>query len=244
LKGDLFVIYRRVTFEGKTRTRELHGKLKSRKDGSARKAGDAPMKLARLLLTQLLPVVVFIIVDSYVTDERISIAAAVAFAGGQLLVIYAKTRRFDWFIVLDVVLIGVLGAISMASNDDRLFKIKPVISEGVTVVFMLALIVAPRRVLIGYFGRMMPGNALKPEALATMKTMLAWMCVSTTVHMGAVLYTAFYSSKRVWAVVSGPGLYVFFLPVVAVMLRKVLRARKSARQMIAQVRDLPRQAEV
>jgi cytochrome c-type biogenesis protein CcmH/NrfF len=39
-----------------------------------------------------------------------------------------------------------------------------------------------------------------------MKTMLLWMSGYVLIHIGAVLYTAFYSSRKMWAFFSGPGL--------------------------------------
>jgi intracellular septation protein A len=179
-----------------------------------------------LFLTQLLPLIVFIVVDSLVSDVRISILCAVLFAVGQLAFTYAKTHAVDWFVLVDVALIVGLGVMAIACKNDLFFKIKPAIIEAVTIVFMLVLVLAPDRFVMGYFGRMMPGRVLKPEALAMMKSLLGWMCVYTTLHVGAVLYTALRSSKRVWAWVSGPGFYLLFIPIMAMVLARVLKARR------------------
>jgi len=182
-----------------------------------------------MFLTQLLPLIVFIIVDSFVTDVRVSIACAILFAIGQLVLTYAKAHRFDWFVLLDVGLISALGAVSLIFENDLFFKLKPAIIEGVTIAFMLALVLAPSRFLTGYFGRMMPGTPLDPEAVGRMKSMLVWMCLYTALHIGAVLYTAFRSSRATWAFVSGPGFYVIFIPIMAVALGRALSARRKAR---------------
>lgn len=183
-----------------------------------------------LFLTQLLPLLVFIVVDSFVTDVRVSILCAVLFAVGQLAVTWARTRRVDWFVVLDVALIGALGGVSIALDDEFFFKLKPAIVEAVTVVFMVVLALAPDRLLLGYYGRMVPGMASQPEAVGAMKRMLGWMCGYVLLHAGAVLYTALYSTKEIWAFVSGPGFYVFFLPVLAVLGGRALLARRGARR--------------
>lgn len=187
-----------------------------------------PLNPMKLFLIQLLPLIVFIIVDSLVTDVRISIAAAILFAAGQMAFVYARTRRFEWLILIDVGLIGALGGISIAFDDDLFFKVKPAIVEGVVIVFIAVLILAPGQFLLKYFGRMMPGMVLRPEAMKMMKLMLGLICAATAVHIGAVLYTAFYSSREVWAFVSGPGFYIIVLPigvVPAIVMR--LRRRKS-----------------
>jgi len=181
-----------------------------------------------VLLTQALPLVVFIIVDSLVTDVRISIFCAILFAAGQLIFTGRRTHRVDWFVLLDVGLIAALGGVSIAFQNDLFFKIKPAIIEGVTLVFMLALILAPSGFLTGYFGRMMQGKTLPPEALGRMKSLLGWMCVWVALHAGAVLYTAFFFSRRVWAFVSGPGFYLVFIPILVMLLLKIWRSRRGS----------------
>jgi intracellular septation protein A len=180
-------------------------------------------------LTQLLPVVVFIVVDALVTDVRISILCAVLFAVGQLAVTWRRRRRFDWFVVLDVALVVAFGGVSIVLDNDLFFKIKPAIIEAISVVLMVGLIVAPDRFLIGYFGRIMPERALRPEAIRAMKALLGGLSLFTGLHIGAVLYTAFHSSKKVWAGVSGPGFYVVFVPMVAWVWWKRVRARRALR---------------
>ena len=178
-----------------------------------------------MLLTQMLPLLVFIIVDSIVKDVRISIVAAIGFAVVQSLIYYFTTGKFDWMVLIDVGLIAVLGTISIILKNDMFFKVKPAIIEGITIVFFLVLAFTPDRLLLGYFGRMMPGMTLRPEAIGLMKTMLFWMCGYVLLHIGAVLYTAFYSSRKVWAMVSGPGFYLLFVPMMVVILVKA-RARR------------------
>lgn len=173
-----------------------------------------------VFLTQLLPLIVFIVVDSVVTDVRISIAAAIVFAAGQLTFTWVKRRRFDWFVLLDVALIGGFGAVSIVLDDDLFFRVKPAVLEGVTVLFMLALVLAPEPFLLGYFGRIMPERALRPEALGMMKSMLRWLSCFTLLHIAVMLYATFHASRGTWAMVSGPGYYVVFVPTLVMALRR------------------------
>jgi intracellular septation protein A len=177
-----------------------------------------------VFLTQLLPLVVFIVVDALVTDVRWSIACAVVFAVGQLGYTWLRQRRLDWFVLVDVGLIVGLGGVAIAFDNDLFFKVKPAIIEGLSIVLVVALVLAPDRFLLGYFGRMMP--TLRPEALGVMKSMLVWMALFTAVHVAAVLYTAFRSSKQTWAWVSGPGFYLLFIPIVLFVLVKRRAARR------------------
>ena len=180
-----------------------------------------------ILLTQLLPLVVFIVVDALVTDSRLSILCAVVFALGQLAYTWMKSRRFDWFVVVDVGLIVALGGMAIGFENDKFFKVKPAIIEGVSVVLLLALILAPDRFLRGYLGRTLP--TLRPEALGVMKSMLMWMTGYMVLHVAAVLYTAFRASRQTWAWVSGPGFYLIFIPILALVLAKRHGARRRAR---------------
>lgn len=176
---------------------------------------------------QLLPLLVFIIVDSICKDIKVSILSAIIFAAVQLSFYYLKTGKFDWFILVDVALIAALGTISIISKNEMFFKVKPAIIEGATVVFLLVLVFLPDNILLGYFGRMMPkGMVLNPAAIGLLKTMLLWMCVYIVIHIGAVLYTAFFCSRRMWAIVSGPGFYLLFIPIMIGLLIKRAKNRK------------------
>ena len=180
------------------------------------------------LLVQMLPLIVFIIVDSVFDNVGVSILSAIVFAAAQLVFFYVKTGRFDWFVLLDAALIAGLGTVSIVCRNDLFFKVKPAVIEAATVIFFIVMIVLPDRFLAGYFGRMMPkGMVLRPGAIGTMKMMLIGMSVYVAVHIGAVLYTAFYASRRVWAFVSGPGFYLLFIPVLPVLVVKARKRRAS-----------------
>jgi intracellular septation protein A len=180
-----------------------------------------------ILLTQLLPLLVFLIVDAFVTDVRISILAAIVFAAGQLGVTWRRTRKVDWFVLLDVGLIVALGGVSILFEDELLFKLKPALLEGVALLLLVGLILAPDRFLLSYFGRLLPQGALNPEALRRLRKMFAAMCLLVALHAGAVILCALTASRRVWALVSGPGFYLVFLPSLAAGLLRYLRSRRG-----------------
>ena len=180
------------------------------------------------LLTQMLPLIVFIIVDAVFNNVKVSIISAIVFAAGQLFFFYVRTGKFDWFVLLDVGLIVGLGTLSIVFKNELFFKVKPAVIEAAAIIFLVVLIVLPDRFLLKYFGRMMPkGMVLREAAIGPMKTMLIWMCVYMVVHIGAVLFTAFHSSRRVWAFVSGPGFYLLFIPVMPVLIVKFVRRRRQ-----------------
>lgn len=184
------------------------------------------MNLLTLLL-QMLPLLVFIIADTVFNNVKASIIIAVIFAIGQTIFFYLKTGQFDWFILLDVGLIAGLGIVSIVLKNDLFFKIKPAIIEAAAIIFFLVLILSPDTFLAGYFGRMIQGVKFRPEMIAPIKTMLGYMCVYILLHIAAVLYTAFYSSRKIWAFVSGPGFYFLFIPVMIIIFVKAKLFRKK-----------------
>lgn len=180
------------------------------------------------LLGQMFPLIVFIIVDSFCNNVKISIISAIVFAVGQLLFYYFKTGAFDWFVLLDVVLIAGLGSVSILFKNEMFFKVKPAIIEAATIIFMLVLIFSPDRFHLNYFGRMMPkGMALNPAAIGALKNMLLVMSGYIVVHIGAVLYTAKFSSRKMWAFVSGPGFYFLFIPVMGYVFVKRMKGKRA-----------------
>lgn len=180
------------------------------------------------LLGQMLPLLVFIIIDSVYNNIRVSIISAILFAAGQLFFFYLKTGQFDWFVLVDVGLIAILGTISIISKNEMFFKVKPAIIEGVTIVFMLVLVFLPDNFLLNYFGRMMPkGMSLNPSAIGLLKTILLWLSFYTTLHIGAILFTAYFSSRRMWAIVSGPGFFLLFIPIMIGLLIKRNALRRA-----------------
>ena len=184
-------------------------------------------RLLPLFATQLLPLLVFIVVDGFVDDVRISILCAGLFAVVQLVFTFVKSRRFEWFVLIDVALIGLMGGISIVSDNDMFFRMKPAIMEGMAILLLMAMVMAPDRFLQRYFGRMLPGMTINQAMLKMMKSMLAILSVSTLVHVGCVMYTALYSSKEIWASVSGPGFYLTMLPVIFWQLAKKRRLQRK-----------------
>ena len=175
----------------------------------------------------MLPLIIFIIVDMIFNDVKISIISAIGFAAAQLVLFYIKTGKFDWFVFVDVALIAGLGTISIISKNDMFFKVKPAIIDAVAIVFFLILVFLPDRFLLAYFSRMLPkGMAINPAMINAMKPMLLFMVVTMVLHIGAVLYTAFHASRKMWAFVSGPGLFLLFIPVMAVLFFRTLRQRR------------------
>jgi len=183
------------------------------------------MQLSFIFL-QFLPIIVFIIVDSFVKNIAYSIAAAIAFAAVQTAITYYQTKVIDYFIFADLLLILFMGLISIWTKNEQFFKVKPAVIEGICILFLLFLILASDKFLIGYFSRYMPGYSVNSVVIPMLKKTLMITVIYLALHISAVLYTAFFSSKKVWAVVSGPGLYFIFIPVMFFVLYSRVKSKR------------------
>lgn len=178
------------------------------------------------MLLQMLPLLVFILVDMIFSNTVVSIVSAILFAVFQMGFTFVKTGSPDYFVLIDVILIAGLGTVSIFLKNDLFFKMKPAIIEAVMVLFILVLALAPDSFLIGYLSRFLPeGTQILPEALPMMKRALWGLSLYTLLHIGAVWFTALHSSRKMWAVVSGPGYFFIFIPIMAVLLFKKYKNR-------------------
>jgi intracellular septation protein A len=176
-------------------------------------SAEPPKPPSRLsLLAPMLPLLVFAVVDAFVTDPRVSVGAAIAFAAVQLTVTWARTKTVDRFVLLDTALVVLLGGVTIALEDDTFFKLKPAVMNVVGAVFVTGLLVAPPRVFVGYLARFSPGLELKDDELKLMRLSMALVVGFLVVHTVAVVVTAQHASRELWAFVSGPGFYLGVIP--------------------------------
>lgn len=179
---------------------------------------------------QMLPLIVFIVIDSIINNTVFSIIAAILFAAIQMIVTYFIIKKIDYFILFDTALIILMGVISIIFQNEFFFKIKPALIEGIFCIYIIVMLFLPERILVNYFSRAIGGMKINPVALPKMKKMLITLIIYIILHIAAIIYTALYSSKKIWAIVSGPGLYIIFIPIVLSILIKKIFNRKNYNQ--------------
>jgi intracellular septation protein A len=177
---------------------------------------------------QLFPIVVFLVVDSLVQDPRWAIVAALAFVVLQAIITFARGKGFDRFLLLDLLLVGGMGAASLLTRNEVFFKLKPAILEGVMVPYLLFLALARQSLLLGYFDRHAVGVTVSAERLPVLRRLLGMMGALVALHAALVVVAALLWSKRTWGLVSGPGFYVLLVPLVGWSLVQRLRLRRQA----------------
>lgn len=186
------------------------------------------MQGGSFVLIQMLPLLIFLVVDGIFSNTLYSILSAVVFAIFHMTFTFVKTGSTDYLILIDVALIAALGAVSIIVKNDIFFKIKPAIIESVMILFLLVLVFAPDSFMLSYFGRFIPANStFTPQAIPILKKMMIGISLYTLLHIGAVWYTAFYSSRKIWAIVSGPGYFFLFIPMMLWIVLKKIKSKKQ-----------------
>jgi hypothetical protein len=75
------------------------------------------------------------------------------------------------------------------------------------------------------------GMTIDRGMVPALRVSLAFTLVYILLHILAVIYTARHSSKKLWAIISGPGLYLVFIPIMLYILpRDLVRRKRTLRQ--------------
>lgn len=176
------------------------------------------------LFSQMLPLLVFLLVDMLFTNTVISIVSAVLFALFQMVFTFRKNGKPDYLVLIDVALIAGLGMVSLFLKNDLFFKLKPAIIELLMAALVFLFSFSKESFILNYLGRFSPAHIpIQKRMVPTIRKMCWGVSLYTLLHAGVVWYTAYHSSRKIWALVSGPGYFVLFIPLVVFLIAKRLR---------------------
>jgi len=167
------------------------------------------IQLLKKLLPGLLPLIIFMIVDG-IWGTQAGLITALIFGFGELIIILLKERRFDWFIIFDTGLLMLLGAVSLLSNNDIFFKLKPAFINLIFCVIIGLSAFSNKNLLMLYSKRYvkdLPDDSNFHEEMQNTFRMIFWLFVFQTL---LIVYSAFFMSKAAWAFISGALLYILF----------------------------------
>jgi isopentenyldiphosphate isomerase/intracellular septation protein A len=193
----------------------------------------SPVTLLKALLPGLAPLIVFVAADAFF-GETVGLLVGIGTGLGEFLYSLIKERRADPFVAADTLLLGAMGALSLALRDDIFFKLKPAVIEAVLAGFLGALIALPPAYLKGYVGRQVRGLSIPDAALPAMRRSLSLMLAVVVAHIALTVYAALAMSSAAWGFISGGLLYILFG---AIGVWQVASARVSARRLRAAVED-------
>ncbi|NJO92030.1 MAG: hypothetical protein HC831_25930 [Chloroflexia bacterium] len=164
-------------------------------------------ELLKKLLPGFLPLIVFIIVDSFLGTEM-GIAFAIGFGLVELVVIYLKERRIDKFVIGDTLLLVVLGGISILLENDIFFLLKPALLELIFCLLIGVSAFSKQNIVLKMSQRYMKGMKVNDAAMQNFNRSLKFMFWMFLVHVVLIVYSAYFMSKVVlgiykrWAILS------------------------------------------
>jgi len=182
--------------------------------------------LLKKLIPGFIPVFIFIIVDEIWGTEA-GLYTAVVFGTGEFIFYYLRNKRADFFIILDILLLVLLGVISIVLENKIFFKLKPALIESILVAIIAFSLWGPKNLILAMSKRY-TGEIIFPAAAEkAIKTNLKIMLAITSVHILLILYSAEFMSDAEWAFISGGLFYIIFgIWFAAVFLLNFFRKRK------------------
>jgi intracellular septation protein A len=189
----------------------------------------APAKMLVRLLPGFLPILVYILADSFL-GEQPGLLIAIGFGVLEFIIAWTREKKPDLFVVLDTALLVVMGGISILLDNSLFFKLKPALIEAIFCVILAVSVFTPADILIRMTRRYMGGmefGAAQRKALARGMKALFWMLL---VHTALVTWSAFALSREAWGFISGILFYLMFAAYSLFELGRTLLTRHSGRE--------------
>jgi intracellular septation protein A len=166
------------------------------------------------LLMGLIPLVVFVVIDS-VAGVKAGIISAIVFALLEAGYTYYTMRRFDEITMISLLLVSVFGFLSYRYDNPLFFKLQPVILGvllGIAFLVMQYLDKPVMVIMAEKYRELLPlqmrTNLQNPMVLRMLKKASLYLGFGFFLHAAGVAYAAFYLSSWWWLAVRGIGLYV------------------------------------
>jgi len=163
--------------------------------------------LIKKLIPGLIPLLVFILADEF-WGMKVGLAVAVSIGLVELLITFIREKKLDRFVLLDTLLLVLLSALSYLFENEIFFKVKPAMIDLVLAAVISLSLFTKIDPLGSMTQRYMKGvelNRIQKDLMRKNIRVMFWMVL---IHTGLVLWTAFFSSKEVWAFVSSFLLFI------------------------------------
>jgi isopentenyldiphosphate isomerase/intracellular septation protein A len=167
------------------------------------------LSLLKKLLPGLIPLLIFILADE-IWGTMVGLYVALGFGIAEFLFYFIKDKIIDKFILLDTLLLIVLGAASIALENDLFFKIKPALIECILLSIIAFSLWGPKNLIMAMSKRYMGDIIFDSEQEKMMRQNMLAMFWITAVHIILVLISTLYMSKEAWFFISGGLFYIFF----------------------------------
>ncbi len=166
------------------------------------------------LILGLLPLVAFVVIDSFL-GLKAGLWAAVILAVGEALYTFFELGSLDWLSIASLVLVLVFGLLSFKSNNAIYMKLQPVflgLSFGCIVLGLQAFGKPILLLVMEKYSSLVPAdmhiNTANPQVKKMLSNASFNLGVGFLVHAALVAYAAYRLSNWWWLFIRGIGLYV------------------------------------
>lgn len=156
-----------------------------------------------------LPIVIFLVAD-LTYGAMTSIIIALLFGFGEFLFLYIKNRKIEKFILFDIGLLLLFGAVSLLLENEFFFKLKPAVFEFILVVILVIHGFTNKPLLFIMGKRYMSDIQVGPAQVAMTKVLARIMSLIFLIHTILIVWSAWYWSEEAWAFIAGGLFYIIF----------------------------------
>ena len=155
------------------------------------------------------PIVIFLVAEIYY-GVLTGIIVALAFGLAEFLFLYIKNKKIEKFILFDIGLLIIFGAVSVLLKNEFFFKIKPAVFEFIIVVILSVHGFTNRPLMLMIAKRYMSDMHFQPLQLKLIKTLSRILAAVFLIHILLIVWSAWFWSEEAWAFVSGGLFYIIF----------------------------------
>jgi intracellular septation protein A len=164
-------------------------------------------QMLKQLSYAFLPILIFIIADE-LYGVTTGMVVAMCFSITEFIYTWIKHKNIDYFILFDAILISILGGISIISHNEIFFKLKPALIQTILLAIFGIAAFTNYPLMENMTRRYVKDLKLSEFQRKKMKSMSKQIFFIFLIHTAIIIYTAFYSSDRVWAFASGGLFYI------------------------------------
>jgi isopentenyldiphosphate isomerase len=165
------------------------------------------MKILLKLLPGLLPLIVYILIDS-ILPSKTAIAVAISFGILQFLIIGIVKKQWDKFIILDTALLALLGGVSIVFDNEFFFLWKPAIIEALMVILLTIVYFTNINIIFKWMGHYMDIPDVNEEQTNAFRRSLFNILILFILHIALIIFSIYNLSREWWAFISGVLLYI------------------------------------
>jgi isopentenyldiphosphate isomerase len=166
-------------------------------------------KMLKNIIITTLPIFAYLISDLIFKNLFLSIISAISIGIVEFIVTIFIYKKIDFFILIELILILILGLISIYLKDGIFFKLKPAIIEFILLIFVLFLSFS-KKVINLWISRYFKTLNISNLNADKMQNMMFVIIPVLIIHITLIVLSALFFSESTWAFVSGFLLYIFF----------------------------------